>query len=100
MMRFLMLTAMLITFPVAAEPTASEVSRRLEAAEAVYEQARAAQNSWVMTPRLISEARQALAADDVETAAELAERAYRSARASVEQAEREKLAWRGRVPTN
>ncbi len=75
----------------------AEIEALLTRAQAAYEQALALEHGWAVTEPLMEQARQALAGGDPDAARELAARALLTAEKSVEQAQTEAEAWKGRV---
>ena len=76
---------------------AAGVEALLDRARAVHEQALALEHGWAVTEPFMEQARQALADGDVDGARELAARALLTAEKSLEQAQVEAEAWKGRV---
>ncbi len=76
------------------------VSEQIREAESFHDEARSLTHSWVITARLIEEAKAALADDQLMRADELSKRALRTALASVSQSIREKEVWRNRIPSS
>lgn len=69
----------------------------IEKAETLYAQAVEKEHGWTITTVHIKTAREALAAGHTEEAIDAADRALRTAEASLSQAEREGNAWQARV---
>ncbi len=67
-------------------------------AESLHIEAQQKEHAWVVTHRLILEARAALSAGRIDDAKSIATRAVQTAQASVDQADREQAAWSARVP--
>jgi len=78
----------------AARETVQEV---ISKAEATYQEAKSLGHAWTKTSGFIHAAKSALAAGNKEDAKIAADRALYTARASVNQANKEKDAWRDRV---
>ena len=76
---------------------ASEFERRYDEAESMRVQAAEQGYEWIGTHKLLDEAAAAADEGNTETALELAEQARFQAEAALQQAEREKDAWRRRV---
>ena len=76
------------------------VSEQIRQAESLHDQARSFNHGWIVTARLIEEAKAAVADDQLIKADELAERALRTALASVTQSIREKEVWHSRFPSS
>jgi hypothetical protein len=82
------------------QPTMDSVSEQIRQAESLHDEARSLNYGWVITRRLIGEAKAALADDQLIRADELSKRALRTALASVTQSIIEKEAWRSRLPSS
>jgi hypothetical protein len=76
---------------------ASEFERRYDAADSLRARAAEQGYEWIGTQKLLEQAAVAADEGDTETALELAEQARFQAEAALQQAEREKEAWRRRV---
>jgi hypothetical protein len=76
---------------------ASEFERRYDEAERLRVLAAEQGYEWIGTGKLLEQAAAAADEGDTETALELAEQARFQAEAALQQAEREKTAWRRRV---
>ena len=71
----------------------------IDEAQAAHETAIEQDHAWTKTSQLLASAKDKLASGDESAAMEDAQRALFTANASVAQANREKNAWKGRVPT-
>lgn len=80
--------------------TMDSVSEQIRQAEYLHDDARSVNHGWVITRKLIEEAKAALKDDQLMRADELAKRALRTALASVTQSIREKEVWRSRIPSS
>ena len=89
--------ALLLVKPVLAADK-DAVAATIAQAQQKQEQARDKQYAWSVTNDYIAEARKLLEAGDVDAASEAAQRALKSAEASLEQAATEPQAWQARVP--
>ena len=76
---------------------ASDFERRYDEAESLRAEAAESGYEWIGTGKLLEQAAAAADEGDTETALELAEQARFQAEAALQQAEREKEAWRRRV---
>ena len=79
--------------------TFDSVSEQIQQAESLHEEARIVDHGWVITSKLIEQAKAALADDQLISADELSKRALRTALASVTQSIREEEVWRARIPS-
>ena len=82
------------------QPTIDSVSDPIRQAEHLHEEARTLDNGWVITGKLIEQAKAAIVDDKLINADELSKRALRTARASVTQSKRQEEAWRARIPSS
>jgi len=91
--------AVLVLSPAAfsAENDAASVHALLEKAQQQYAEAQRLEHAWSVTEPLMEEARRALQKGDLAAAKATAERALLTAEKSVEQARREREAWRERA---
>ncbi len=80
-----------------ADAAQESVQNIISQAETAYEEAKRLGHAWTKTNGFLQEARSALAAGNKIEARMAADRALFTARASVNQANREKDAWRDRV---
>ena len=80
--------------------TMDSVSEQIRQAESLHDEARSDDHGWVITRKLIEEAKAALADDQLMRADELSKKALRTALASVTQLKREKEVWRSRIPSS
>jgi hypothetical protein len=80
--------------------TIDSVSEQIRQAESLHEEARIVDHGWVITRKLIEQAKAALADDQLISADELSKRALRTALASVTQSIREEEVWRARMPSS
>ena len=79
---------------------ADAVNEQIRQAESLHDEARSLTHSWVITARLIEEAKAELKDDQLMRADELSKRALRTALSSVTQSIREKEVWHTRVPSS
>jgi hypothetical protein len=79
--------------------TPETVSEQIRQAESVYNEARSVDHGWVITHKLLEEAKAALEDDQVMNADELSKKALRTANASVTQSIKEKEVWHSRMPS-
>jgi len=77
--------------------TAVDVQSALAAAEAAEKAAGALKNQWTVTEDALTAAKKAAAAGDYDTAVRFAKRAEALAKASIDQANEQKNAWRAAV---
>lgn len=96
----LALTAQTAQTEQADQLTMDSVSEQIRQAEYLHDDARSVNHGWVITRKLIEEAKAALKDDQLMRADELAKRALRTALASVTQSIREKEVWRSRIPSS
>ncbi len=75
----------------------ASVEETLARAEQIHAQALELEHGWSVTEPFIEEARAALEAGDMESAAAIAERALLTAEQSLKQGQEEKTAWQDRV---
>lgn len=97
-MNRLILIVLLVISPVLAVADESQINQLLTQAESLHQQAQKDFHGWAVTPKLITESKQAIEDGNLEKATTLAQRAIRTAAASVSQAEREKKDWQARLP--
>jgi hypothetical protein len=93
-----LLISVSMLFSLVATADSAAVKEMIERAESMHERAFELEHAWLPTGPLIAEAEAALAAGDVAVAEALAARALLLAEQSLAQAERERDAWRERVP--
>ena len=82
------------------QPTIDSVSEQIRQAEYLHEEARTVDHGWVITRKLIEQAKVALADEQLISADELSKRALRTAQASVTQSIKEEEVWRARIPSS
>ena len=70
----------------------------LAKAKGIYTEAKEKEHAWTITANMMAVAEKALAADDEDAALIAAKRALFTARASLTQAETQKVMWQTRVP--
>ncbi|MBT3624420.1 MAG: hypothetical protein HON77_08125 [Gammaproteobacteria bacterium] len=80
--------------------TIGSVSEQIRQAEYLHEEARIVDHGWVITRKLIEQAKAALADDQLISADELSKLALRTAQASVDQSIRQEEVWRARIPSS
>ncbi len=83
----------------AATATVAEVEAVIEQSVQTLQEARAAEHAWNITEVYLSDAREKLAAKELNSAMKAAQRALLTANKAVEQATAERSAWQARVPT-
>lgn len=84
----------------AGQLTMDSVSEQILQAESLHEEARTVGHGWVVTRKLIEQAKVALADDQLIRANDLSKRALRTALASVTQSIKEEKVWRARMPSS
>jgi len=83
---------------VADDATVVAIEGLIGQAESLHDEAQQKEHAWVVTHRLILEARAALSAGRIDDAKSIAAQAVQTAQASVDQADREQAVWSARVP--
>ena len=78
-------------------PTPDQINAQIERAEQLRQAAADLGAEWLETGALVQKARQAAAAEEWQTAWQLAERAKQQSELAIEQSERESTAWQRRA---